>query len=517
MSSEDDISVEIIEEILQEDINLRINGTIINDYITLAKGKESTNYKGFTDAPEIFLFATFGSLLSFLAGRGFGYQKSSKTKLIRRIKGIEDAISLEDLDIDIKILEGKGNICVWVLLIGDSRITRKSTTLEYVEDTIRDIDEDKLLANVSTPEAQKEQLSNDSYRYHSHDEASEILNLLTREYMKGSTDFESFTYEGKNYKYQIRDKIFDIKNPFVPKCWISTRYICTLFTEAQISQGYFNRYDLVVLDKEDRIGELKPERDFEKVPLTFEELQMMDKLAIFCEKLFRAKNVTFRYSKEATEILNHLSNYVTKKTIEEEYGLCHNYFSGSDLHVKKWSCVLTIGCLFNIDLLDEIIRANTGSETETKKKEEINTSKQGRIFVFTIPERIVKDAIRLVFRHFWKSFQRAVELKFEQPTDIIFSMKMQFFLDDLRKYLLRKNITEVQHTELTRFGLRKNTEGKPMYSSRELKEIIASLAMHGYIIIERKPMIGSTRDSNFYSLPTDEERDDVTIKREQSK
>jgi len=194
-----------------------------------------------TDAPTEFQKAAALFLISTCASRRFTIISAAEHKFFD----------------DYGASSGK-YLNLWYILVGKTRISRKSTVVSRVEEFIEHIDRNLFLRHSFTPQALIRELNNMDEDGHLinvrgtiktwvHDEISGFFEqLTTADYMASVDSMLSRLYDGRNYTSStISRGAVDIKDPYITCFLASTEYLPSLFTENQIRQGFLNRFIFV--------------------------------------------------------------------------------------------------------------------------------------------------------------------------------------------------------------------------------------------------------------------------------
>lgn len=186
-----------------------------------------------SDAPEEFFRSSAIYLLSTVVGRKFIFLSAPEVEIF------SDTISGKLLN-------------MWFIIIGKSRITRKSTVLSKAEQYIEYIDPNLLLPKDFTPESFIKDLSEkciegETYATWIHDEVSGFFTALKKkEYMVSTDTIMSRIYDGRDY---VRETISRgkelIKRPYLTILVSSTEYLPSLFLDDHLRQGFLNRFIFV--------------------------------------------------------------------------------------------------------------------------------------------------------------------------------------------------------------------------------------------------------------------------------
>lgn len=194
---------------------------LIDEYINYAKQAN--------DAPEIFHRAVAYWLASSILGRYF--------KIVTTYvpKGISPNI--------------------WAMLMGPSRVVRKTTAMNLGKSIIEAIDKDSLIAQSFTPEAFYKIVGNkqagDTLCW-AKDEVGGWFKSLQKSYMAGTREILSTVYNGDGERRQLKNETYEMPNgiyftaintlPTPPRSY---------FTEEDFTSGFLNRYLLIMAHKRD--------------------------------------------------------------------------------------------------------------------------------------------------------------------------------------------------------------------------------------------------------------------------
>lgn len=194
-----------------------------------------------TDAPEEFQRAAALFLISTCVSRRFVLLASAEQKFF-----------------DTSEIKTGKYFNLWYIIIGKTRISRKSTVVNRIEEFLEQIDRTLFLRHSFTPQALIEELKNvdehgnalnvrGTIKAWVHDEISGFFEQLTTSDFMASVDaMLSRLYDGRNYSSTtISRGSVDIKNPYITCFLASTDYLPSLFTENQIRQGFLNRFIFV--------------------------------------------------------------------------------------------------------------------------------------------------------------------------------------------------------------------------------------------------------------------------------
>ena len=143
---------------------------------------------------------------------------------------------------------------LYVILVGASSTSRKSTSLDYSIGLISDIAEECIFPNEITPEAFKEELSNHAQGIFKVSEFGSLLAQFEKEYMRGMKEFLTDIFDCPvKYERKLRGNKFVINNPCInifgasDVTWISDK-----FKEKDIRGGFLPRFIFFIGEKSDR-------------------------------------------------------------------------------------------------------------------------------------------------------------------------------------------------------------------------------------------------------------------------
>lgn len=294
-----------------------------------------------TDAPEDFKEACALFLVSTAVGRKFLF------------RSMPEAVIFADAP------ESAGRpLNLWLILIGKSRISRKSTVVERTKEAVREsIGKQRILSDAFTPEALVKQMAEKTTTTQEGpvetnccwiaDEISWFFSHLKKHgsYMETADSLLSQLYDGRDYSRETISRGGEvIAHPFLTCLLASTDYLPTLFNELGIRLGFMNRFIYVLGEREER----KPLRT---EPLTTEEKTRATEINAFLKALVERKTLTVLVmSSKAKE---RYDSY--ERTIEDQ-------IANEDLDIKEGYCgqlpnlVVRLSCLFRISRMtpDEI-------------------------------------------------------------------------------------------------------------------------------------------------------------------
>jgi len=283
----------------------------ISRYVALFSGKGK--YRGFTDAPTVFIEGNGLYVVSAVTGRYIVLPSAPDARLFGRDKFIGET--------------GK-RLNIWILGIGKSRITRKSTVAKKGREILETIDEGMILPEDFTPEAglSRIQKKYDASRHETRvtwiqDEISIFFDKLkNKEYMAGTDGILSRLYDGHTFRRETKGEgLIEIKYPYFTAFLTSTIYLPTLWTEAMIYQGFLNRF-LVFYGRKDHH---KPLREY----FTEEELREADELTEWLKTLWSYPDfINVAFNKETKEKYDDFMMRIEDEIEKREFGLRESYY-----------------------------------------------------------------------------------------------------------------------------------------------------------------------------------------------
>jgi len=290
----------------------------INSYVELM-GK-------ITDAPSEFQELASLYLMSASVGRRFIFLSVPETSIF----------------VDDKSAKGR-LLNLWVILIGKTRISRKSTGVINKVEELSEYLKLNVLPHSFSPEYLVTEMSNlkesgEVWVSSIIDECGLFFDLLKKEkssYMVSADSMLSVIYDGRTYKRgtQARGKE-DIPNPYLTMLWASTDYLPKLFTDKMIRQGFLNRFIFVVRLKKDRKMSLRTNslNDFERAEVEY--------VKRFLHALrHRADTVVIVLKSEAKEIYEKFESKVEEAIENKNLGLKEGYWGALPNFVIRIACL----------------------------------------------------------------------------------------------------------------------------------------------------------------------------------
>ena len=280
-----------------------------------------------TDAPEDYLEAAALFLISTFAGRKFVFNTSPEMKIF----GDEVGGKLLNL---------------WFILMGKTRVARKSTTISKVEEYIEEIAPELMLSKDFTPEALISELSERTVNgvTHAawiHDEVSQFFEALKKKDYMASTDaLLSRIYDGRDYyRSTITRGREIIKKPYLTVFIASTDVLPTYFSELYIRQGFLNRFLYVVADR----GDLRPLEFVDKEDVRLELQKLGNE---WLKELFLATNVyIFELDDEAKQFYHEFEHWVDTKILTEDLGIKEGFYGNLPNSLLKLAGVYHISTM----------------------------------------------------------------------------------------------------------------------------------------------------------------------------
>jgi len=287
-----------------------------------------------TDAPTDFLEAAALFLLSVSVGRKWMFRSIPETPLF-----------FDNSKISGRLLN------LWFILIGKSRITRKTSGVinRVIEMLKRTFEKPQMISEAFTPEALIEQMSNMSKSSVSGeletvcswigDEIAWFFQQLRKRdsYMTSTEALLSKIYDSSTYsRSTISRGTETIPNPYLTCLLASTEYLPTLFDELQIRLGFMNRFIYV-------IGERKDRKPLRTEPLTREETEEALKIEAFLRALNEKTSVTIlEMANDAKELYDSFESRIENQIESEDLDLKEGYCGQLPNLVIRLSCIYRI-------------------------------------------------------------------------------------------------------------------------------------------------------------------------------
>jgi predicted transcriptional regulator len=149
---------------------------------------------------------------------------------------------------------------LWFMILADTTLTRKSTSMDLAMDLAEEVDEDILLATDGSLEGLLGVLGGrpNTPSVFLRDEFSGLLELITkRDYYAGMAELLTKLYDGKTQKRVLRKEVVEVKQPrlLVYAGGIKNK-ICSLLTFEHVSSGFMPRF--VFITAESDLNKIRP-------------------------------------------------------------------------------------------------------------------------------------------------------------------------------------------------------------------------------------------------------------------
>jgi len=159
---------------------------------------------------------------------------------------------------------------LWVILVGPSRIVRKTTSLDLAEDIIREIDEDIIIPASFSPEGLYDILSNmhkgDVGAWIKDELGGFFKSLQSKRYMAGTRELLSMIYMGRGEERKLRT--YHVRIPwgiYVTCAGTVPTPASYYFSEEDFTSGFLNRFILAyALTRDKRIPILHTDPEVNK-------------------------------------------------------------------------------------------------------------------------------------------------------------------------------------------------------------------------------------------------------------
>jgi len=291
-----------------------------------------TQYKrlftNITDAPEDFIEAAALFLISTAAGRNFQFMSLPDAPIFKQ--------SLDPMQASGRLLN------LWFIIIGRSRITRKSTVISRCAELLEIVDEDLLLPTDFTPQALIKVMSektknNETKCVWMHDEISGFFEQLRKsDFMVATDAILSKIYDGSPY---IRSTIGRgreaIINPYLTILVASTEYLPTLFDEVRLRQGFLNRFIYVIGKRKRRL----PLRS----SLTPEEEEWARELYKWILTVYNRSDIVFmNFDASAKKIYDEFEERIERDIETRDMGIYEGYYGNLPNFLVKLSCIFRL-------------------------------------------------------------------------------------------------------------------------------------------------------------------------------
>ena len=279
--------------------------------------------KEITDAPEEFFEASALYLVSTFVGRNFVF------------------LSLPELRIFSDEISGK-LLNLWFILIGKSRVARKSTVISKAEEYVEYIAPDIILPKDFTPESLVNILASKTvgdvtHATWIHDEVSAFfLALRKKDYMVSTDTILSRIYDGRTYYRSTISRGKEvIKNPYLTTLLASTDFLPTTFSEDYLRQGFLNRF-IYVVAKRRQWRELKTGVDHDLI-------NEMRQLAEWLRFLYEYPAVMpMQFDNNAKMVYDDFEKEIENTIESEDLDIKEGFYGNLPNTVIKLSCIYRI-------------------------------------------------------------------------------------------------------------------------------------------------------------------------------
>ena len=294
-------------------------------------------YKGYmkkiTDAPDEFFEASALYLISTFVGRNF--------------------VFITKPDISIFSDEPSGRLLnLWFVIIGKSRVARKTTVITKAEEYIDEIAPQIKLPIDFTPESfvhvmAEKTVDNITHATWIHDEVSGFFTALKKkDYMVSIDAIMSKIYDGKTYYRSTISRGKEvIKYPYFTILVGSTDYLPSTFSEDYLRQGFLNRF-IYVVAKRKRWKKLDTGVDQELI-------NEMRALGDWLRLLFDFPMVMpMNFDSNAKTIYDRFEQEVETTIENEDLGIKEGYYGNLPNIVLKLSGIYRISRMTTTELMN---------------------------------------------------------------------------------------------------------------------------------------------------------------------
>jgi len=300
----------------------------IERYKRLMMG-DGKGYPGVTDAPEDYHEANALFLLSTAAGHGYFFMSMPETPIFVKSK---DKF-------------GGKRLILWFIIIGKTRITRKTTgALDRAKEIVGDVLKIPIIPDVVTPQFLIKQLSELKQGDTVHactiiDECSGHFDMLaTAEYMSSLDAIMSRLYDGKTLSSGTISRGAEVvPNPYFTVLMASTLSLPEDFTNKMLKQGYLNRFIFVVSDRELR-------KSLRTQPLNKDEIKETVYLTDVLQAIMnRDLPISMDMNSEAKKLYDEFEIEIEDHIEEENLGLMEGYLGNLPNVVIRIACLHRLG------------------------------------------------------------------------------------------------------------------------------------------------------------------------------
>jgi len=329
---------------------------IIHRYTRVVGGNGGSTLPGLTDAPPAFIEASALFLVSTFMGRNFSMATLAKSKFFT-LRKQEDSLYPEFNEF----------FNLWYIILGKSRIGRKSVVMGFMKQIIRELFPELEIAYNFTPQALIKNLADEKGRDRANgtretpfvwiqDECTIFFDMLRKADFMASTDgLLSKMYDCETFtESTITRGTKTVENPHCTSFLASTPALPKSFSEKLFHQGLLNRFMFVVKENEEF-------RD-ERITVNYTEKEEKERILI-TEWFATLNNLIYdnvvTFEEEARLLFSSFTRKIEKIILKEKLGLREPYFGNLPNLLKRLSGVYQIAEmnqteLLNIDMLVEI-------------------------------------------------------------------------------------------------------------------------------------------------------------------
>lgn len=435
--------------------------SLIDKYVTLISGGhlEGKDYKGITDSPKDFQKAAALFLVSTIAGRNFLFMSAPETKLLG-----------DDL------VQGGKILNLWFIIMGKSRITRKTVSVSKIQEFVKGIDDRMLLPDDFTPQALIEILSKRNRGEQCcwmNDEISGFFEALQRaDYMATADTVLSHIYDGRDYHRRTIKRASEVVEAPYLTCYLaSTDYLPVLFDESKLRQGFLNRFIYVYAER----TEWKPVRG----RIERKEKQLAENIHEWLTELYEVNTrAVLDFSEEARQIYNDFEQDVEKEISGGMSPLKEGYMGNIPNFVVRLSGIFRIARLSTQELRDI-----------------------QKIAILGVEEEDVMQAIQYSEK-MWQWFEKSLELMHTPVTSrevVKDEHRASFVLSKIKASNKRSQITK--NPQIDRTSLYRECN----MPASELDEVIKLLTKSGRVKIHVDSSGGPGPNQRIYEYVDDDD------------
>lgn len=302
---------------------------LIGEYIGLMEN--------ITDAPREFQEAAALFLVSSFIGKNFVFLSLPEAPLFN--SGSAGGF-------------GGKNLNLWFILIGKSRVSRKSTVVGRAEEVLDMIDASLKLPMDFTPQALVQvmkRMSDGKITRASwiNDECSGFFEQLRKtDFMVTADTVMSRMYDGRSYKRTTVGRGEErVDEPFITVLLSSTEHLPGLFDVGRIRQGFLNRF-IFIPAKRTRNLELRTN-------LNDEERTRAEGIISWLRALYTTtQTYVMNMTTEAKDIYNEYEREIDKDIMSGELGVKEGYRGNLPNFLVRIACIYRVARMSERDLLE---------------------------------------------------------------------------------------------------------------------------------------------------------------------